>query len=80
MKKSHSALYKKLKADTGVSIKNCIDKKLLDNAREHLLLSGLSIKEIAAVTGFRDQYYFSRFFRKHTGMSPTDYRKRNSMP
>lgn len=79
MKKSHSALYKELKTETGFSIKNIIDKKLLDISREYLLLSGLSIKEIAGELGFRDQYYFSRFFRKHSGMSPSGYRSRNSM-
>ncbi|RKX71148.1 MAG: hypothetical protein DRP60_15175 [Spirochaetes bacterium] len=79
MKKSHSALYKSLKADTGFSIKNYIDKKLLDTSREHLLLTDSSIKEIADQLGFRDQYYFSRFFRKHSGLPPSAYRSRNRM-
>jgi len=35
----------------------------------------LSIKEIAAELGFGSEFYFSRFFRRHTGMAPRDYRQ-----
>lgn len=38
--------------------------------QEHLL-----IEEIAAQSGFQDAYYFSRFFKKNTGLSPTEYRR-----
>lgn len=33
-----------------------------------------SISEIAATLGFENQYYFSNFFKKHTGLSPLSYR------
>lgn len=33
------------------------------------------VNEIAASVGFDDPFYFSRLFRKHTGQSPSDYRK-----
>ncbi len=45
--------------------------------------SELSILEIAMESGFQDMFYFSRFFRKMTGMSPTqwrDSRSRNEIP
>jgi AraC family transcriptional regulator, transcriptional activator of pobA len=32
-------------------------------------------KEVAFALGFSDQYYFSKFFKNHTSISPTDYRK-----
>lgn len=35
----------------------------------------LSIKEIASSLGYCDQYYFSRYFKKNTGYSPSEYRK-----
>ena len=35
-----------------------------------------SIKEICEEFGFEDQCYFSRFFKKNTGESPTEYRNR----
>lgn len=41
-----------------------------------LLISdlSLSIAEIAHMSGFSDPNYFSRFFKKHFGVSPTEYR------
>lgn len=34
----------------------------------------ISIKEVAAKSGFRDPFYFSSMFKKITGMSPSGYR------
>jgi len=44
-------------------------------AKAQLLERDTPIKEIAAALEFEDQYYFSRFFKKTTGMSPTDFRQ-----
>jgi two-component system response regulator YesN len=46
-------------------------------ARARGLLAGgsLSIKEICAQCGYGDQNYFSRIFKKVTGMTPTEYRQ-----
>lgn len=35
----------------------------------------LSVKSIAFSSGFSDPLYFSRVFRQHTGLSPTEYRE-----
>lgn len=78
MKTSHSALYKDLKSDTGYSIKYYINKHLTELSCELLLFTELSIKQIAWKLDFKDQYYFSRFFKKQTGSSPLDYRTDNS--
>ena len=40
----------------------------------------LSVNEIADALGFEDYSYFSRFFKKQTGHSPTDFRKNNNQP
>lgn len=44
-------------------------------AKELLLRTDDAVGEIAALCGFADVYYFSRAFRRHTGLSPTEYRR-----
>ena len=36
----------------------------------------LSVNKIADTLGFEDYSYFSRFFKKQTGQSPSDFRKK----
>ena len=77
MHQSQSTLYKSLKEETGYSIKSYMDKSLITSAQEYLLLTDYRIKKIAFLLKFKDQYYFSRFFRKKTGLSPRQYRISN---
>jgi stage V sporulation protein D (sporulation-specific penicillin-binding protein) len=44
-------------------------------AKKLLGTKELSLAEISAVSGFADVYYFSKLFKKETGLSPTEYRK-----
>ena len=53
------------------------DKLRLWHAKDYLLGNICSMDEIAGRCGFRDANYFSRFFKKHTGISPTGYRMMN---
>lgn len=46
-------------------------------ARQLLDQSHASISEIAREVGYHDPFYFSRHFRRHHGMSPTEYRDRD---
>jgi AraC-like DNA-binding protein len=52
-----------------------LNRRRIARAKELLLISPLSIKEIAAKTGFEDPLYFSRVFQKQEGMSPLHYRQ-----
>ncbi len=47
----------------------------VEQARRLLEDPLLSVKEIAARTGFEDVYHFSKVFRKIDGLSPTHYRE-----
>ncbi len=45
-------------------------------AAKKLLCGGSSVCETAYAVGFSDPLYFSKFFRKHTGLPPTDFVER----
>jgi len=51
-----------------------INARVLHEAQRDLIYTHLPIKQLAANLGFDDDAYFSRFFRKHTGITPTDFR------
>ena len=54
-------------------------KRMMDDchaeARRLLLYTRKSAKEISAILGFEDLAAFSRFFKKMTGESVSEYRK-----
>ena len=54
-----------------------INSLKLDKAKNMLQASNYTVNEIASSVGFEDSYYFSRFFKHKTGLSPTEYRKNN---
>ena len=55
--------------------KKYINRKRIDLACKQLLLSNIKIEEIAFNCGFEDPLYFSKSFKKITGLTPRDYRK-----
>jgi AraC-like DNA-binding protein len=59
---------------TGYSPLQYLRNTRVEEARRLLGDLTLSIKEVAARTGFDDAYYFSRVFRQLDGLSPSEYR------
>jgi AraC family transcriptional regulator, transcriptional activator of pobA len=55
-----------------------IDRRIILEATRDLTFTLKSIKEIAVSLGFDDQAYFTRFFTKHVGLSPTQFRRRQA--
>jgi YesN/AraC family two-component response regulator len=53
-----------------------IRKQRVDKAVELLDKGGVSSIEIAYLTGFSDQSHFIRVFKKHMGMTPQEYKKK----
>ncbi|MBD2753886.1 helix-turn-helix domain-containing protein [Spirosoma validum] len=51
-----------------------IHERLVLEARRLLFHTHHSLKEIAFELGFSDASYFSRFFKRETGITPADYR------
>jgi len=72
---SEGYISKLFRQETGYSLKKYINDKLLNEAALALRHTSMNIKEISASLGFCDQFYFSRVFSSHYGMSPKNYRR-----
>mgnify|MGYP002565300188 CR=1 FL=1 len=75
---SHSFLYKEFESKYGKSLKNYLTEVKLNQAKQLLLTSKLNISQIGLSIGFEDVLAFSAFFKKHTGVSPSTYKKQFS--
>lgn len=60
---------------TGQSPKTLIDHYVVMQLKLQLRTSDMNIKQLACDYHFSDVSFFCRFFRKHVGMSPQDYRR-----
>lgn len=59
----------------GQSAGELIRSRILLESKRLLVNTDLSASEIAYKLSFKDNSYFSRFFKKHTGIAPDEYRK-----
>lgn len=59
----------------GMSSLDVVNARLVHEAQRELVYTSSGIKQIAASLGFADEAYFGRFFRKHTGVTPTAFRE-----
>jgi AraC family transcriptional activator of pobA len=59
----------------GQSALQMIHARVLAEAQRDLLFSDLEVKYIALSLGFSDAAYFSRFFARLVGQSPTEFRQ-----
>lgn len=68
-----NSLYRIVKEYSGVSPKDFFTNRLMIEAQRKLQYSKLSVKELAYELGFNDPDYFSRFFKKCTGKSVSEF-------
>ncbi len=61
-----------------ISIKRYINQVKINSAKQLLTSSRMSVEQIGSSVGFDDVQLFYKFFRYHTGVTPSVWRKQNS--
>ena len=74
---SLNTLFKKV---CGMSVIEYITALRISIASDLLIDTGMTIKEIAERTGFSEETYFFRAFKKKTGITPGEFRKQQPNP
>ncbi len=72
---NRATLCNEFKNMTGVTVLDYVNGKKLDVAKKLLSDDEKSVTEIASALNFDSIHYFTRFFKKHEGVSPKEYRR-----
>ena len=67
-----------IKRATGQSFMQLLTSMRVENAKQLLRDTTLSVAEVSAAVGYESGEHFIRTFRKNTGCTPSEYRRRNS--
>jgi len=76
---SKSYISKIFKEEMNISLTSYINKVRIEKATHLLLNQSLSIADVANLTGFDDQSYFTKQFKIVTGLSPKKYREKHGL-
>lgn len=77
---SESVFRKRIHDITGMTPGSFVRAKRMERAMYLLAHSDEGVNQVAYLTGFSDPKYFSRTFKKETGMTPSQYRAANASP
>src|SRR5438105_4091980 len=77
-KVSYSGLRALFQTSGQGTIHGHIQRARIDQARLLLADERLSVKDVAGQLSFSSEFYFSHFFRRQTGMSPTEFRQHST--
>jgi AraC-like DNA-binding protein len=70
---SQSHFYRVFRENTGISAKRYLNNIRINRAQALLQSGEYNVSEIAGMTGYSDIYYFSRMFKKITGVPPSAF-------
>jgi AraC family transcriptional activator of pobA len=65
-----------MRTATGQPASAALQERIIREARRNLAYSNLSVAQVAYALGYDDPAHFSRVFRRATGLSPRQFRKR----
>jgi YesN/AraC family two-component response regulator len=63
------------KDDTNTTINQYIATVRIEKAKDMLKDNRVKVKEVAAMVGYSDSNYFAKIFKKHTGLTPVEFRE-----
>lgn len=72
---SASRLSVRMKEKLGMPFSKYLTAMRVEKAKELLEDDRLSVEQIAELVGYRDYFYFTKVFKKASGVSPSGYRK-----
>jgi AraC family transcriptional activator of pobA len=73
---STERLNRLVRAETGLNAQALLHARLAREACRRIVHVAAPISRLAIELGFDDPAYFCRFFRRHTGLAPSEYRAR----
>ena len=73
---SRAQLHRKMKEITGISTGDFIRNLRLEQAARLIREKKINVTQVAYAVGFNNQTHFSTVFKKHYGMTPTEYIER----
>jgi len=64
-----------VKEVTGKTAGELIDEMVMKEAKLLLADPSISVMEVAGILHFSDQFFFRKFFKRHLGQTPSEYRR-----
>ena len=75
---SRAQLHRKMKEMTGISAGEFIRNLRLEQAARLIAEGNINITQVAFAVGFNNQTHFSTVFKKHYGVTPTEYNEKHT--
>ncbi|MEW9050100.1 MAG: helix-turn-helix domain-containing protein [Neobacillus sp.] len=73
---SHSYLSILFKKEVGISVSDYIQQVKIDEAKNLIEFTETPLSEIGSLLNFSDQSYFTKVFKKHSGLTPKQYKEK----
>ncbi len=74
---SYRTLARRFKEETGMTVTEKLTEIRMEKAKQMLVSTKLSMREIAQKTGYENEFSFSKAFKRSEKIPPKDYRKHN---
>ncbi len=72
-------LCRTFKTETGITIHTYLNEFRIEKAKDLLLTTDTPLYEVSSLVGYSDPNYFTRQFKKQTGITPSEYRERHAL-